>query len=50
MFLFRKIRRRLEIQPRKIDERDIFEKIEPGNVEPITEGTVTIVRSHNEIK
>ena len=35
----------------KIDERNIsVRNIEPGNIEPFTEGTVMIVRSHNQMK
>ena len=34
----------------KIDEINIAENIEPGNIEPITEGTVMIVRLHNQMK
>ena len=34
----------------KIDERNISENIEQGNIEPITEGTVMIVRLQNQMK
>ena len=34
----------------QVDERNISRNIEPGNIEPITEGTVMIVRSQNQMK
>ena len=34
----------------KVDEKNTAEYIDPGNIEPNTEGTVMIVRLHNQMK
>ena len=34
----------------KVDEKNTAEYIDPGNIEPNTEGTVMIVKLHNQMK
>ena len=49
-FFFRKLEGDSKFDQEKIDERNMLENIERGNIEPITKGTVMIARSHNQMK